>query len=189
MADLKTTRGAEGLDRRAFSVADVEAMLASGVLDWDEKFELIRGEIVPVSPEKSRHAQFKARLARFFSRLLPRELDVGNDITVKLPGGLFEADVLVWRPVARRDFITIDRALLAIEVADSSLARDRDLKAPDYGRAGLAELWIVDLNARVTLVYRLGARANYGRPRTVPFDQPMAALIAPDAKLTLAELE
>jgi hypothetical protein len=47
----------------------------------------------------------------------------------------------------------------------------------------------VDLNARVTLVYRLGARAAYGRPRTVGFDQPLSALIAPDAKLVLAELE
>lgn len=189
MPETKTTRGAEGLPRRAFSVGDVEAMLESGVLDWDEKFELIRGEIVPVSPEKSRHAQMKADLCRFYARILPLNLKVGNDITVKLPGGLFEADVLVWRPVARRDFITIDRAELAIEVADSSLVRDRDLKAPDYGRAGLPELWIVDLNARVTLVYRRGARAGFGRPRTVAFDQPLTALIAPAAPVTVAELE
>jgi Uma2 family endonuclease len=189
MPELKTTRGAEGFDRRAFSVADIEAMLDAGVLDADEKFELIQGEIVPVSPEKSRHAQVKADLCRFFGRILPLELKVGNDITVKLPDGLFEADVLVWRPVARRSFITIDRALFAIEVADSSLSRDRDLKAPDYGRAGLPELWIVDLNARQTLVYRRGARASFGKPRVIPFDQPLAALLAPDAKLAIADLE
>jgi Uma2 family endonuclease len=185
----KPRRPAVDLARRPFSVGEVEAMLEAGILDPDEKFELIRGEIVPMSPEKSRHAQMKADLARFFGRVLRASLDVGNGITIALPDGLLEADVLIWQPIARRAFIAIDRALLAIEVADSSLAKDRDVKAPDYGRAGLPELWIVDLKARETLVYRLGARKAYARPKPVPFDQPLAALCAPNAAITLQDLD
>ena len=49
------TRAAEGLDRRGFTFADVEKMTAVGVIDPDEKFELIDGEIVPMNAEAMPH--------------------------------------------------------------------------------------------------------------------------------------
>ena len=50
-----TTTAAEGLPRRRFTVAEIEAMTAAGILDEDERIELIGGEIVPMLPKGNRH--------------------------------------------------------------------------------------------------------------------------------------
>lgn len=169
MTTITTTRGAEGLARRAFSVGDVRRMLEAGVLGWGERFELIRGEIVPMASEMSRHAQMKARLARWFAAQLDASWDVGSDISVSLgPIGLFDADVLVWRPISERDFIPISAAAFAAEVADTTLSTDLRLKAPDYAAAGLPELWIVDLNGRRTHVFRAPRDGAWSEAFEVP---------------------
>jgi Uma2 family endonuclease len=50
-----TTTAAEGLPRRRFTVAELEQMVAAGILDEDERVELIGGEIVPMSPKGNQH--------------------------------------------------------------------------------------------------------------------------------------
>jgi len=182
------TRGAEGMDRRAFSVSDVERMLEIGVLDRDDKFELIRGEIVPMNAQLAPHAQMKARIVRALAPHVSADCLFGNDITVRLGDkALFEPDVLVWRPIKGRSFIPIEACLFAAEVADTSMIRDLT-KAPDYGAAGLPELWIIDLHARETKVYRGGA-AGFGASETVPFDAPLAPLFLPSVALRIADFE
>ena len=202
-------------------------MLEAGVLDWDEKFELIRGEIVPMASEKARHAQMKARLARWLMPVIPAGLDVGCDITVSLarfqstssrealrpsaqnqefrplsdekPGstfsesglgsiGIFEPDILVWRPVSGDGFIPISAAVLAIEVADTTLRSDLRLKAPDYAAAGLPELWVVDLNGAETIRFTEPADGQWGKEERFAFDAPIGCGLAPQAEVRLASL-
>ena len=55
----RVTRAAEGLPRRRFTVAEVEAMVAAGVMKEHERFELIGGELVPMSPKGNRHEVVK----------------------------------------------------------------------------------------------------------------------------------
>jgi Uma2 family endonuclease len=189
MATVLTTQGAEGLPRRAFTADEVRRMLDAGVLDWGEKFELIRGEIVPMASEKARHAQMKAQLARWLGRLLDDTWRVGCDITVSLgPIGIFEPDVLVWRPVSGDEFIPISAAVLAIEVADTTLRSDVRLKAPDYAAAGLPELWVVDLNGRETIRFTEPANGEWSRQERFAFDAPIASALAPTSAIRLASL-
>lgn len=183
MIETATTRGMEGFDRRAFSVEDVERMLEAGILDWDEKFELIRGEIVPMNSQLSFNAQMKGAILQCFVPFVPKGHRIANDVTVRLPNGLFEPDILVWQPIKQRAFIPLSAALIAVEVADTSMRRDLT-KAEDYSAAGLAELWIVDLNARETLVYRQGAAVT-----AIAFEAALSPLFAPSLSLTIAELE
>jgi Uma2 family endonuclease len=77
---------------------------------------------------------------------------------------------------------------LVVEVADTRLKRDREIKAPDYGAAGLPEQWIVDLDTRGALVWRQ-APAGVSELETVSFDQPLAPLFDPSLVLAIAELE
>ena len=63
----RVTSAAEGLPRRRFTVAEVEAMVAAGVMEKDERVELIGGELVPMWPKGSHHEVVKtALLARWY---------------------------------------------------------------------------------------------------------------------------
>ena len=55
----RVTSAAEGLPRRRFTVAEVEAMVAAGVMEEDERVELIGGELVPMSPKGLEHEILK----------------------------------------------------------------------------------------------------------------------------------
>jgi Uma2 family endonuclease len=60
----RVTSAAEALPRRRFAVAEVEAMLAAGIMDEDERVELIGGELVPMSPKGNQHEAVKIALLR-----------------------------------------------------------------------------------------------------------------------------
>lgn len=158
---------------RTFTIGDVQRMLDVGILAPDEKFELIGGEIVPMSPQQRRHSVMKMRVARWLMSHMRKPLEVGVEMTVRLgETALVEPDVLVTTPqTPGPGYVSIADVILAIEIADTS--RDRDLaKADHYRAAGLGELWIVDLRARETLVFRPDGTAA----RTVPFEE----ILSPD---------
>ena len=69
----RVTSAAEGLPRRRFTVAEVEAMVAAGVMEEDERVELIGGELVPMSPKGNHHEVMKTSA--------PRSLDIERDPT------------------------------------------------------------------------------------------------------------
>ena len=58
----RTTMAAEGLPRRSFTVAELEQMVAAGILEEDERIELMWGEVVPMSPKGNHHELLKAAL-------------------------------------------------------------------------------------------------------------------------------
>ena len=84
-SSAQVTTAAEGLPRRRFTVAEVEAMFAAGVMEEDERVELIGGELVPMSPKGSQHEVLKTALLDRWYRLRP---DQGNRIWKnRLQGG------------------------------------------------------------------------------------------------------
>ena len=192
LMSTQLTREAEGLDRRAFTVEEVERMLETGILDWDDKFELIGGEIVPMSPQNTPHLVIKSRLARWLGAALDTAYDVGVDGTVKISAEhLFEPDVFVARRLdaSKRGFVGIADALLVIEVAETTLKRDMGVKARAYAKAGLAELWVVDLKARVTHVHREPGEKGYAAIIPVAFDAALTPVAFAAPALMVAELE
>jgi hypothetical protein len=62
------TQAAEGLPRRRWSVAEIEAMVAEGIILEDERFEMIGGEVVPMSPKGNRHELVKKALQQYWTR-------------------------------------------------------------------------------------------------------------------------
>ena len=80
----RATRGAEGLARWRLTVADVEAMVQAGILDEDERVELIRGELVPMSPKGSRHEVLKVALLRRWLKLCPEDVQIAPETTFRL---------------------------------------------------------------------------------------------------------
>lgn len=144
--------------KRRFTVDEFHRMGEAGVLGEDDRVELLDGEVVTMTPIGPRHAGCVRRLIAVLSRLVGDSAIV--DAQNPLPLDDFtepQPDVVLLRP--RPDFYRDAHprpadAILVIEVAETSADYDRTLKAPRHARAGVAELWIVNLAADAVDVYR-----------------------------------
>lgn len=144
--------------RRLFTVDEYDQMIQAGVFHEDDRLELVGGEIVEMTPIGVSHAACVKRLNQILNRDLMGEaiISVQDPIHLDLYSEP-EPDVAVLR--FRPDFYAgghpePEDVLLLIEVAETSLAYDRELKLPRYAAAGIEEVWLVDLAAREIMVYR-----------------------------------
>jgi hypothetical protein len=87
-ASPMTTRAAEGLPRRRFTVAELEQMAAAGILREDERIELIGGEVVPMSAQGNHHEILKTALTIYWSRNLPDDLLFATETIFRLSAAL-----------------------------------------------------------------------------------------------------
>jgi Uma2 family endonuclease len=149
------TRAADGFSRRAFTVADIFKMIEAGIIDEDENFELIEGEIVPMSPKGNQHEVIKAALNRIIAMHAAPDLRLGIETTLYLSDDTFaEPDLsLCPKRILPEDVRGCD-VRLAIEVASSSLGYDRGLKSSLYARHGIREFWVIDAVKRHAWIHR-----------------------------------
>jgi len=143
--------------KRRFTADEFLRMAQVGILCEDDRLELIDGEIVEMSPIGLPH---RAAVACANRALV---MAAGDGAIIQPQGAVRldpyyepEPDLVLLRP--RADFYRSRRpgpadVLLLIEIADSSLDYDRDVKAPIYAKAGIPEYWLVDLNASVLWRY------------------------------------
>jgi Uma2 family endonuclease len=167
------------LETRRFTRAEYDRLIEQGFFD-DERIELLDGQLVVREPQGSRHA-VTVDLVR---EALQHAFGKGYYIRGHSPVALDdvsepEPDVAVVRG-RLRDYTTEHPAspVLVVEVADSSLGKDRIRKAALYARAGLVDYWIVNLNDRLLEVYREPARrASRWKYRSVSLLRPPATVI------------
>jgi Uma2 family endonuclease len=158
--NVAVTTAAEGFPRRAFTVEDISRMMAAGVIGEDEKFELIEGEIVMMAAKGIAHERIKSALTIAIARALPDHVTMGVEATLRLTNTvMLEPDIAVFPKdlfnKSAAGFAQLDpgEAHLVVEVAASSIAYDKGLKARLYARQRVKELWVIDANERVTWVH------------------------------------
>src|SRR5580700_4598494 len=158
--NVAATTAAEGFPRRAFTVEDISRMIEAGIIGEDEKFELVEGEIVMMAAKGIAHERIKSALIIEVVRALPDQLTVGVEATLRLTDTIMlEPDIAVFpKELFKKSsagFARLDpgEAHLVIEVAASSLAYDKGLKARLYARHRVREFWVVDANEHATLVH------------------------------------
>ncbi len=140
-----------------FTVADYHAMGEAGIFADGARVELIEGEVVEMCPIGPHHAGIVNRLTMLFARRFGDRAIVQVQNPVRLDDHSEpQPDIVLLRP--RADFYasahpTPDDTLLAIEVAESSLAFDRKVKAPLYATKGVPELWIIDVAGEAIEMY------------------------------------
>jgi Uma2 family endonuclease len=78
--------------------------------------------------------------------------------------------------------------LLLVEVSDTSLAYDRDIKLPLYATAGVPEVWIVHIPSQVIEVYRDPSEGEYRSRTEVRFDDVISPLLVPELELPVDEI-
>lgn len=132
-------------------------LLEAGLLDDDDRVELIEGNIVHMSPQDSPHAVAVRLARRALRRIFPDEKYLVDE---QLPLALApdtepEPDVSIIEGQPR-DFLEDhpSSAVLVVEVADASLPFDRDRKGPLYARHDLPAYWIVNLRDRQIEVHQ-----------------------------------
>jgi Uma2 family endonuclease len=149
-------RQLQGPTRHGFTGEEVLQMQAAGVLDEDDRFELIDGEIIDIPSESETHLTLRIRLTRFLSRSLPDEIALTPDGTLRLGDQDWpEPDFYLFPASMRVSQVRGPDLLLVIEVSDSTLAHDLKRKAELYHRFGVREYWVADVNAGLTHVHRL----------------------------------
>ena len=187
----RVTSAAEGLPRRRFTVAEVEAMVAAGVMEEDERVELIGGELVPMSPKGNHHEVVKTALLRRWYRAAPDEVDLVPETTFRLSEDTYlEPDVVIYPRTTGIRGLAADNVLLVVEIANSSLRYDIGRKAALYAGFGIRELWVIDAVRLTTRVFREPAADGYREARDFGPADRLMPLIAPEPfALMLDELK
>jgi Uma2 family endonuclease len=178
--------------KHRFSVKEYYRMAETGVLHPDARVELLDGQITDMSPIGPFHGGVTNFLSQFFFTAAKGRWTT----TVQNPLRLDEhsepePDLMLLKPSA--DFYRTrhplpEEVFLLVEIADTSLARDQEEKLPAYARAGIAEVWIVDLNEQTIEVYRQPHYAGYGAKTTLREGDKASPQVFPDAQVDVAEL-
>ena len=185
-----TTTAAEGLPRRRFTVAELEQMTAAGILDEDERIELIGGEVVPMSPKGNQHEILKVALTLYWALRLPEDLQFATETTFRLtPDTYLEPDFVFYPKATGIPGLSAATAKLVVEIADTSLGYDLGRKAGLYASFGITELWVIDAVKLATHVHREPSPTGYRSITEVSSDQRLVPTSLPDLAVVLRELE
>jgi len=151
--------------RRKITVAEFQRMGDIGIFHNDERLELIDGEIIKMTPIGSRHAYCVNRMAEFLITHLGNRAMVSTQNPVCL--GKYsepQPDIAIIKRTERKYMTSHPDAsdvYLIIEFADSSINFDHDVKLPAYAKAGIQEVWIVDLISGCIEIYQEPTTSGY----------------------------
>jgi len=156
---------------RHFNVAEYYQMARAGVLTEDERVELVRGEIVAMSPIGIRHAACVNQITMRLNEWARRRFVVSIQNPIRLDDHSEpQPDIAVLKP---RDDVYFEAqprpgdVLVVIEVADTSMGYDREEKVPLYAEAGIPEMWLVNLPEGIIEIYTEPVDGVYSSVRQV----------------------
>ncbi|HIK33834.1 MAG TPA: Uma2 family endonuclease [Oscillatoriales cyanobacterium M59_W2019_021] len=177
---------------RKFSTFQYHKMIETGILTESDRVELIRGEIVEMAAVGRRHASQVRRLNTFFSNRFRGEaiVDVQNPIELS-DRSEPEPDIALLKP--RADFYESRHpqpsdVFLLVEVSDTTLAADREIKIPLYAEAQIPEVWIVNLNEQCVEVYRQPQDSEYRDVRIFRRGESLSILAFADRAIEVDDL-
>jgi Uma2 family endonuclease len=179
------------VERRLITVDEYEQMVKAGVFREDDRLELIEGDLVKMSPIGAAHAGYVKRLNRLLSQQVSGNALIAIQDPVRLIRSEPEPDIALLRPRADDYIDSLPQAadiVLVVEVADTSVDYDRQVKLPLYAAAGITEAWLLDLNRRVVEVHRQPGEAGYAEKRTLRAGDQLTNAALPGFALGLNEL-
>jgi len=180
------------LERWHFNVDQYYRLAEVGVLQPDDRVELIEGEIIRMPPIGSAHAGHVNRLEQLLKKCLGEKAIVA----VQNPVRLYDfsepvPDIAVLKP--RDDFYTTGHptaqdVLVIVEVSDATILTDRNVKVPLYARADVPEVWLVNLPNRIIEVYGRPAAGAYTDSTTFGLGEQLHSLTVPNLSLPVEEI-
>jgi len=173
------------LQKRLIKVDEYHLMGEVGILG-EKGIELIEGELIKMSPTGSKHASCVNRLNKLFNRLLVEEIVAVQNPIILDDFSEPEPDLAILK--YQEDFYakahpTPQDVRLLIEVSDSTLDADREIKAPLYAKVGIPEYWIVNIEAQQIEVYYAPKLGNYQQKEIFEINDEVKAQFS--AQITL----
>lgn len=166
--------------RRRFTVEEYHKMGEAGIFGEGDRVELLDGEVIEMNPIGWRHARSVRRLNARLVRAASDRYAVGvqDPITVSEHGEPQPDLVLHEEPPPGR-LPRPEEVLVLIEVSDSTLQYDRNIKLPRYARAGIPEVWIVDLQGGAVERYNDPREDGYRRTERARRNEELASEMLP----------
>lgn len=178
--------------KRLFTVEEYRRMVQAGILSEDDPVELLEGGIVMMAPIGSRHAGCVTRLTRLFSD----QVEERGLVSVRNPVHLSEysepePDLAVLRP--RPDFYAEGHPrpadiLLVVEVAETQVEVEREVRVPLYARYRVPEVWLVDLEGEAVEVYWQPSPDGYREARRLQPGDRLAPQLLPDLEVAVEDI-
>ncbi len=185
---------AAGSDSAArWTVDDYHQMIQAGIL-VDRRVELLNGVIVEMSPEGEPHAYYRRTAAKYLEQRLGEQVEVLQASPITIPGSSSEPepDVAVVQPLGReylQHHPYPENIFWLIEYSNSSLRRDRGIKAQIYAAAGIQEYWLMNLQAkRPSLIVMRDPVNGLYQARATYTDGLISPLAFPSIQLSLQQL-
>lgn len=180
------------LTRRKFTAEEYHWMVRVGILREDDRLELIEGEIVEMPPIGPEHASTTDATNEIFVHRFSDVARVRVQNPIRLDGSNEpEPDIALVRRRAdayRTALPGPDDIFLLVEISDTALATDRDVKVPLYARAGIPEVWLIDLPHRLLHIYRAPSRDGYREVSTARPGEAVAPSAFPDRPVAVSDL-
>lgn len=179
------------VDLRLLTVQDYHRMVESGILAADERIELIEGQLFKMAAKGTAHSAAITRIERILSQRLQGQVLLRLQDPVRLNDlSEPEPDVAIVAPhwLDYEDHHpTPEEIFWLIEVADTTLNRDRELKAPLYGRSHIREYWILDVQERRLFVFRQPDAAGYTCEQVLSEQDTIAPLAFSRCQINIRE--
>ena len=175
---------------RLWARADYDRLVSAGVFGPSDRVELIEGEIIETSPEKTRHAAAVDLALEALRRAF------GGSHTIRVQHPLVVSDAsepepdLAVVPGSARDYVDQHpmSAALVVEVSDSSLEYDRTRKARVYAQAGIADYWIVNVVDGILEVHRDAGPSGYRSVSKLEAGDTVSPVATPGVSVAVADL-
>ncbi|MBV9390072.1 MAG: Uma2 family endonuclease [Chroococcidiopsidaceae cyanobacterium CP_BM_ER_R8_30] len=164
----------------------------AGVFD-DQAIELLKGELVLMSPEGTPHAYYSDRAARYLRRLLETDdlAYVREAKPITLPNASEpEPDIAIVQPL---DQVYLEHhpypenVFWIIEYAQSSLMKDLEIKSKIYAEVNIVEYWVIDLRDKQLIVFRDPVNGEYRSKVTLTYGA-LAPLSFPNVQVDVRRL-
>ncbi|BAY81614.1 hypothetical protein NIES267_10910 [Calothrix parasitica NIES-267] len=153
-----------------WTVEDYHQMIAAGILR-ERKVELLKGEVVEMSPEGEPHAYCSHEAGKYLTVLLGERVDIRQAKPITLPNDSEPEPDLAIVQCLGRDYREhhpyVENIFWVIEYSNSSLEKDLEQKSKIYAEAGIQEYWVVNLKKMHLIVFRDPLDGDYATKFTL----------------------
>ncbi len=178
--------------RKKFTITEFEQMAETGIIKDEDRFELIEGELIDMGKIGKRHASCVDRLNDLFRDKFGKGVLVRSQNPIQL-GNYSQPQPDLAILTRKNDYYetahpTPEDIFLLVEVADTTIETDREIKIPLYAKHNILEVWLINLNREVVEVYSQSNLNSYSKETILTKGQIISPISFPEININVDEI-